>query len=386
MVIDEGFAKSYRRRWSHPVFRNLRDAAIWAWMTDTAAWRSVRVRFADRLVQLERGQLVTSERFISEGFCVDRTVVRRLLAAMEQENMIVCRKSPAGTIITIVNYDQYQGDGEGTARPDITDEKPTRNPPHQPLETQESDHRNNHQSNHANYCYETDFMESAETSQPQVIQGRPAPATHQSEENQPNKKEGNNPKKELRESAETRANGAVHCDVVLDLTPVAVTTDAPGADAAPVALERVAAAGAPVPAKPEVPLWRRIIRAFDEIRVEVYGPELARANPATTDRTFAVRWIELGADELLCRDVFVDKINKAKKNKRSPPDTLRFLNGAVEDAIAEARSIREANFEGRSRNAAERSYQSAGRTSAHSALFDAAAAVDARLRKKEFAD
>lgn len=128
---EAGYTRSYRKRWSHTAFRNLRDAAIWSWMTDAAAWRDTAIRFCGQRVELKRGQLVTSERFLAEGFCVDRQVIRRLLDNIVSEHMVTLQKTHVGTIITICNYDKYQSSSDGEnppENPDRTHVEPTSNP------------------------------------------------------------------------------------------------------------------------------------------------------------------------------------------------------------------------------------------------------------------
>lgn len=130
-MTDDGYARSYRRKWRNPIFRNLRDAGIWSWMTDTAAWKPTKVRFGEFVIVLERGQLITSERFMAEGFCVDRAVIRRLLDTLEGEQMIARHKTHGGTLITICNYDKYQHGDEGENPPESPGEtqgEPTENP------------------------------------------------------------------------------------------------------------------------------------------------------------------------------------------------------------------------------------------------------------------
>jgi hypothetical protein len=149
-MADEGWTRSYRGRWTHPVFRSLLHAGMWAWMTDTAAWRDTCVRFGTQWIKLERGQLVTSERFMAEGFEVNRIVVRRLLDTLEEAGMIARSKpqkraqggahpraqdgaqaedqqrAQAGTIITICNYDKFQSSEEGESPPESPPESPRR--------------------------------------------------------------------------------------------------------------------------------------------------------------------------------------------------------------------------------------------------------------------
>jgi hypothetical protein len=109
-----GYTKSYRAKWENPVFRNLLEAGIWSWMCDTAVWQETRVRFNGKLVILQRGQLITSLRFISKGFCVSEQVIRTLLNHLLTDGMINTQLTHAGTVITICNYEKYQS-SEDTA-------------------------------------------------------------------------------------------------------------------------------------------------------------------------------------------------------------------------------------------------------------------------------
>lgn len=103
-----GFAKSYRSKWHHPIFRDLLEAAIWAWMCDTAVWKDTSIRFNGEIVKLKRGQLVTSVRFISQGFRIGEQVTRTFMQNLENDGMTNTLPTHRGTIITICNYDKYQ--------------------------------------------------------------------------------------------------------------------------------------------------------------------------------------------------------------------------------------------------------------------------------------
>jgi hypothetical protein len=103
-----GYTLSHRDKWKHPVFRNLLEAGIWAWMCDAAAWKDTQIRFNGELIELKRGQLATSRRFISEGFCIGEQVTRTFLENLEKEQMINQQPTRKATIITICNYEQYQ--------------------------------------------------------------------------------------------------------------------------------------------------------------------------------------------------------------------------------------------------------------------------------------
>jgi hypothetical protein len=137
-----GYARAWRDRWDHPVFKSKQEAAVWAWICDTARFRrhSFQTRFG--MVTLERGQLLISQRIIADDFGLGRQVVRRLMEDLKLAGMVIENSthsaSRAGTIITIVNYDKYQGDnadieggatqGQPNVQP-ITNPRPTQDQP-----------------------------------------------------------------------------------------------------------------------------------------------------------------------------------------------------------------------------------------------------------------
>ena len=114
--MNRGYARAYRNRWIHPAFRNKQEAAIWCWMTDTAAYSSHRIATSFGPVDLQRGQLLAAERTIAKDFCLHRNAVRRFIQLLIDEGMITLKRDHrarnAGTIITVVNYDKYQSDRE----------------------------------------------------------------------------------------------------------------------------------------------------------------------------------------------------------------------------------------------------------------------------------
>jgi hypothetical protein len=83
-----------------------------AWMIAKAAWSSRRVRYKERCIVLERGQLAVSQRDMARALDRDKAWVERLWKRLRAEAMIdVC--SEAGVaLITICNYNTYQADCE----------------------------------------------------------------------------------------------------------------------------------------------------------------------------------------------------------------------------------------------------------------------------------
>ena len=84
-------------------------------------------------------------------------------------------------------------------------------------------------------------------------------------------------------------------------------------------------------------LWVRIIRAFDEARDAAF-PAQPRAYPAQNDRTFAEKFVELGADLELCRDAFSAACQRFKAESREPPSGLVYFKQIIPDALRARKS------------------------------------------------
>lgn len=83
-----------------------------------------------------------------------------------------------------------------------------------------------------------------------------------------------------------------------------------------------------------------IIRVFDEVGAEVYGPDFwsgHRPWPASQDHATATAMTEAGADPALCRPVFEALLRSCHAAGRTPPRSLAYAKGAVSDAVAAAK-------------------------------------------------
>lgn len=81
-----------------------------------------------------------------------------------------------------------------------------------------------------------------------------------------------------------------------------------------------------------------IIRAFDDARAEVFGPELRRPWPTSNDAVTAKRWIEAGATLELVTGVFQAMNLRWKAEDREPPGSLKAFEAWVAAAIREGKA------------------------------------------------
>lgn len=107
-----GHYRLHRGWQEHPVFAaepfSKRDA--WVWLIEHAAWKSARVGVSTKVIQIERGQLCYSLRFMAKAWKWDEAKVRRFISRLVREKMIVCVADAGQNVVTICNYNEYQAD------------------------------------------------------------------------------------------------------------------------------------------------------------------------------------------------------------------------------------------------------------------------------------
>ena len=112
-----GFVLIHRSLWEHTAFRDLTEAAAFAWMISQAAWKPTKVRYKDRVVKLDRGQLSISLHDLASrtGWGIGKT--RGFLDRLKNEHTINIENRTRLSVITICNYDQYQPDEHPSSTP-----------------------------------------------------------------------------------------------------------------------------------------------------------------------------------------------------------------------------------------------------------------------------
>lgn len=110
-----GFIIMQREALDHPLLKDGERFRAWFWLIANACWKEARVDVGGRIVELERGQLCYSIRYLADAWGWPRTNVDRFLRRLEADSMLHVTRSKTGTgggtapiIITICNYAKYQ--------------------------------------------------------------------------------------------------------------------------------------------------------------------------------------------------------------------------------------------------------------------------------------
>lgn len=94
----------------HPAFRNDAEAMAFAWLIVKAAWKPKCVRYKERKISLQRGQVAVSQRDMARALDRDKAWIERLWKRLRAEAMITVASEAGVAVITICNYDEYQAD------------------------------------------------------------------------------------------------------------------------------------------------------------------------------------------------------------------------------------------------------------------------------------
>lgn len=108
----KGYCKAYRKAWHHPIFKDLLEAAVWNFLYQNAFYEDGECFFNGVTFKLKRGQIAITSSFLAKGFRVSESTIKRLTKRLTDHNQIKIKSTNKGTIITIINYELYQGNNK----------------------------------------------------------------------------------------------------------------------------------------------------------------------------------------------------------------------------------------------------------------------------------
>jgi hypothetical protein len=109
-MSERGVFAVDRGIWEHPSFANepLTEREAWIWLIGEASFKARARNIGGKVVQLDRGQLAASVRFMAERWKWSKSRVDRFLKRLKIETMIGTDVGTGLLVITICNYDRYQ--------------------------------------------------------------------------------------------------------------------------------------------------------------------------------------------------------------------------------------------------------------------------------------
>ena len=113
MSVPLGYVRIPRGLFDNPELASnapLSRHECWLWMLENAAYVDHRKRVGVAIVDLRRGQLAGSSRFLAVAWRWEESRVRRFLTRLKAAAMITAETAAGITIITICNYEIFPGD------------------------------------------------------------------------------------------------------------------------------------------------------------------------------------------------------------------------------------------------------------------------------------
>ena len=107
-----GYIKIYRTVEYHWIWKDPRKYQWWTLLIFMAAYSRKTVYFGNKEVIVERGQIATTIRNLTKSFMCAKQTVCDFLSTLEKDGMIKKESTNILTLITITNYDKYQGTGD----------------------------------------------------------------------------------------------------------------------------------------------------------------------------------------------------------------------------------------------------------------------------------
>lgn len=106
----DGYIKLYKKIFKSPIFKNeiMSDREAFIWMLCKAAYTTIRGRYGNFIITLQRGQLVGGSDYLGDIFQWNPSRVRRFLKRLQKDDLIDTQTDEGITVINIVNYDKYQ--------------------------------------------------------------------------------------------------------------------------------------------------------------------------------------------------------------------------------------------------------------------------------------
>ena len=109
----EGFVPLSRRFFGHFLWaeeRSFSKAEAWIDLIQMAAFKSHGKLIGTTVVNVDRGGIVASERFLSVRWNWSRTKVRDFLELLQSFEMVSIKKDHGVSLITLCNFEQYNSD------------------------------------------------------------------------------------------------------------------------------------------------------------------------------------------------------------------------------------------------------------------------------------
>ena len=125
--MKKGYIKLHRRFFEHALWeekRNYSRAEAFLDMIQTASFKASKRIINGKLIQLDAGELIASERYLSVRWGWSRTKIRKFVQLLKEDGMLDQRKDQAETVLNLLKYKDYAVKDGYEKTGEETEEKP----------------------------------------------------------------------------------------------------------------------------------------------------------------------------------------------------------------------------------------------------------------------
>jgi len=106
-----GYIKLYRNLLDNPVMQKPDYLSVWIYLLLKANHKITTFIFNNKTIELQPGQLVTGRKKLSRATGISESQIYKILNYFEMEHQIEQQKNNRFTLISILNWQDYQGNG-----------------------------------------------------------------------------------------------------------------------------------------------------------------------------------------------------------------------------------------------------------------------------------
>lgn len=121
---DSGYINIYRKIRKHWIWDDAEKLRAWLDILMMVNYEDRQIPFDGHIVTIKRGQKLTSLSKLAKKWGWTRNRVDRFLVLLAEADMVTSDRTPSGTVLTVVNYDNFQHQWDNDEAADGTAKEP----------------------------------------------------------------------------------------------------------------------------------------------------------------------------------------------------------------------------------------------------------------------
>lgn len=126
-MADKGFIYLHRKILKSSVCKNTNVFAVWIWCLLKATHVAYKIPFGSTDIELQPGEFVTGRKVASKELHISPQTYRTCITYLKSTNRITTKSTNQFTIISIVNWKEYQNKPTNKSTRKLTNDQPTAN-------------------------------------------------------------------------------------------------------------------------------------------------------------------------------------------------------------------------------------------------------------------